>query len=400
MTDAYVLAAVRTPRGKGSPRRALAAVPPLELVSGLMAALVRRGLDPARVDDVVLGCATQAGPQGGNLARTAALRAGWAAPGAMVNRFCASGLDAIATARARIVAGDAAMIVASGVESVSQAPMFSDGGPLWTDPALGDAVGALHMGVAADLIATIEGFTRGQLDDYAARTRAKAQRAWATGAAARSVVPVVRGSTVVLARDELIAWSPGRAELGALAPAFAELGAQQAARIAHHRPQLPPVQPLHTRGSSPALADGAALLVIGDRAAAARAGVAPRARLVATATCAGDPVTMLLAGQAATERVLARAGLRAADIDVFVVAEAFAATCLRFQRDLDLDEDRWNPGGGTMTLGHAFGATGAILVADAVDALEASGGRRAIAAVSGAAGVGVAILLERDTFAR
>ncbi|MCE9579870.1 MAG: acetyl-CoA C-acyltransferase, partial [Deltaproteobacteria bacterium] len=232
MTDAYVLAAVRTPRGKGSARGALAQVPPLALVTGLMQALADRGLAVNQVDDVVLGCATQADAQGGNLARTAAMLAGWVAPGAMINRFCASGLDAVATARARVVAGDASLIVAGGVEAVSQVPMFSDGGPLWMDQRVGDQVGALHMGVAADLIATIEGFGREQLDDYAFRSRAKAQAAWARGAP-RAVVPVVQDGAVVLARDELVDWAPTRAELAALPPAFAELGAQQAPRIAH-----------------------------------------------------------------------------------------------------------------------------------------------------------------------
>jgi len=393
VTDAVVVAGVRTARGKASAKGGLAQVAPLELVTALLEALAARGLPPDAVDDLLLGCATQVDAQGCNLARTAALVAGWPAPGATVNRFCASGLDAANLAAARVRAGDAALVVAGGVESVSRVPMFSDRGPLYADPAVMAAVGSVHMGIAADLVATDEGLTREALDGYALRTRGKARRAWASGAAASSVVPV--GG---LARDELVDYAPSAADLAALPPAFAELGAAGQDAIVRARfPRLTEIRHLHTRATSPPLADAAALVAIASREQAARLGLRPRARVVASATVAGDPVVMLTAGQTAVERVLARAGLRPGDVGVFEYAEAFAALCLRFQRDLAVDDERLNPNGGTLALGHAFGATGAILLLNAVDELERRGARYALAAVSGAAGLGVATLLERVT---
>lgn len=377
MTDAFVLDGRRTPRGKGSARGGLHAVPPVQLVVHLL------GVMP-RADDLLLGCATQVDDQGTNLARTAALCAGWAdVPGATINRFCASGLDACVTAAARVKAGDASLIVAGGVESVSRVPMLADRGPLYADPAMG----SVHMGIAADLVATLEGHGRDELDAYALRTRAKARAA----PARPSLLPIG-----ALARDELLDFAPTAGELAAMPPAFAELGAQGQDALALARyPEAGAIRHLHTRGSSPALADAAAVVAIGDAEAAARTGLRPRARIVHAVTCAADPVIMLTAGQDAVERVLARAGLRAADVDLFVFAEAFAALCLRFQRRLGVDDDRFNVDGGTIALGHAFGATGAILLLEAVDQLERLGARRAVVAVSGAAGVGVAALLER-----
>ena len=397
-----MLATVRTPRGKGSSKGSLAKVPPLALVRGLCDALAARGLPRDGVDDVILGCASQVGEQGGNLARTAALVTGLGdrVPGVTINRFCASGLDAVNLAAARVRAGDASLVLAGGVESVSRVPMFSDGGPLWSDPAVGAATGAVHMGVAADVVATLEGLEREALDTYALRTRERARAAWRDGRAARSVVAVIGDEgRVLLDRDELVDWAPSAAEVAALPAAFAELGAggQDALAMARH-PALAArgnVRHLHTRASSPALADGAALVVVGDGAAAARTGLAPRARIVATATCAGDPLLMLTAGQDAIVRVLARAGVAAGDVAVIEFAEAFAALCLRLERDLGLDPARLNPGGGTIAMGHAFGATGAILLIAAIDELERSGGQYAVAAVSGAAGLGVATLIER-----
>jgi acetyl-CoA C-acetyltransferase len=337
---------------------------------------------------VVLGAASQVGEQGANLARTAVLRAGWGSgvPGVTVNRFCASGLDAVAQTAARIRAGDLDLAVAGGVESVSRVPMFSDGGPLWSDP------GAVHMGVAADLNATIDGWTRDQLDGYAVETQAKAARAWEAGHYATSVVPVG-----AFAADELVRRDTTAQALAALPPAFADLGraGQDAAALAAH-PAVGAIAHRHTVGTSPALADGAALVLLGSGAAAEATGLRPRARVVAAATVATDPVIMLTAGQEAVGKVLARAGLRPADVDVYEFAEAFSALCLRFRRDLDAGPDRLNPNGGTIAMGHAFGATGAILLGGCVDELERRDGRYGVAAVSGAAGLGVAVLIERS----
>ncbi|SDH16007.1 acetyl-CoA C-acyltransferase [Klenkia brasiliensis] len=400
MTDAYVLDFVRSPRGKGSRRGALHGHGPVELVTGLQHALVdRTGLDAGRVEDVVLGCASQVDEQGANLARTATLLAGWGdrVPGVTLNRFCASGVDAVAQTAGRIRGGDLDLAVAGGVESVSRVPMFTDRGPLWADPATISAVGSVHMGIAADLNATLDGFTREQLDAYAVETHAKAAAAWDAGRYAGSVVPFTGPDGEPVTRDELVRPGTSAESLAQLPPAFAELGAQgQDALVAAAHPGVGPLRHEHTVGTSPALADGAALLLLGSRAAAEAAGLRARARVVASATAATDPVVMLTAGQQAVEAVLARAGLTAADVDVFEFAEAFAALCLRFRRDLDAGPDRLNPDGGTIAMGHAFGATGAILVGQCVAELEAREGRYGVAAVSGAAGLGVAVLVERE----
>jgi acetyl-CoA C-acetyltransferase len=395
--DAFVLAGLRTPRGKGSSKGALAKVPPVRLLDGVVRALCER-VDLRGTSDVIVGCASQTGVQGANLARTAALLAGLGdgVPGVTINRFCASGLDAVNLAAARIRSGDGDLYVAGGVESVSQVPLFADGGPLFSDTAVKAAIGSVHMGVSADLVATMEGFARDDLDAYALRSREKARVAWASGRAATSVVPV-RGPAreILLDHDELVSYAPTTEEMALLPPAFVELGASGQDAVACARHGLPEIRHLHTRATSPAPADAAALLVLGSRARASALGVPPRARIVATVTRAVDPVTMLTAGQHATVAVLERAGLRAADVAVFMFAEAFSALCVKFQRDLDVGHDRLNPYGGSMVLGHAFGATGAILAIEVVDALEERGERYGVATVSGAAGLGVAALFER-----
>ena len=392
--EVVICTGVRTPRGKGTPRGALQGVSAVKLVADLLAALdVRSNV----VDDVVLGCATQIDSQGGNLARAATLLAGWDVhvPGVTINRFCASGIDAVNLAAARVRAGDVDLVVAGGVESVSNVPAFGDRGPLFTDPAVMARSGSIHMGSAADLVATLDGVRRDQLDDYAEASRAKARAAWASGVAASSVVPVVDAvGNVVLARDELLTGAPSRSDLDALAPIFADRPSDDAI-VATRLPPGAAIHHVHTRGNSPALADAASVMIVAERGAAERAGLMPRARIVTSATCAADPVMMLTAGQAAAENVLLRAGIASSDVSVFEFAEAFAALCLRFMRDLDVGHDRLNPNGGTIALGHAFGATGAILLLNAVDELARRQSRYAVVAVSGAAGLGAATLLER-----
>ncbi len=394
MPGGYVLDYVRTPRGKGSARGSLHHLTPVDALVLLEKALAERtGLDPSTVDDVVVGSSAQVGEQGANLARTSVLLAGWGpdVPGVTLNRFCASGVDAVAQTAGRIRGGDLDLAVAGGVESVSRVPMFTDGGPLWTDPDVIARVGSVHMGIAADLNATVEGFSREELDAYGVETQAKAAAAWDSGFYKASVIPV--GS---FDRDELVRPGTTMDTQAALEPAFAELGAsgQDAIALATH-PKVGEIRHLHTVGTSPALADAAALLLLGSRSAAEKLGLAPRARIVASATASCDPVIMLTAGQTAVERVIAKTGLSPADIDVFEFAEAFSALCLRFRRDLDAGPDRLNPNGGTIAMGHAFGATGAILVGQCVDELEQRDGRYGVAAVSGAAGLGVAVLVER-----
>jgi acetyl-CoA C-acetyltransferase len=397
--DVFVLEYLRTPRGKGSSRGSMHHLKPVDALVQLETELQKRtGIDPGTVQDVVIGNSQQVNDQGANIARTSVLLAGWGdrVPGVTLNRFCASGVDAVAQTAGRIRGGDLDLAVAGGVESVSRVPMFSDGGPLFCDPAVIERIGSIHMGVAADLNATLEGFTREQLDEYGVETQTKAAAAWDAGFYDRSVVAVPLPGGGEFGRDEMVRRGVTMAGQAALEPAFTELGAsgQDALALAAH-PEAGAIDHLHTVGTSPALADAAALLLLGTGPAAERAGLRPRARVVASAATATDAVIMLTAGQSAVEQVLAKAGLRPADIDVFEFAEAFAALCLRFRRDLDAGPDRLNPNGGTIAMGHAFGATGAILVGQCIDELERRNGRYGVAAVSGAAGLGVAVLVER-----
>jgi acetyl-CoA C-acetyltransferase len=387
VTDVYILDWVRTPRGKASPRGGLHDLTALDLVTGLQGALVQRtGIDPDDVQDVVVGVASQIGEQGADLARTANLLSGWPAPGVTLNRFCASGIDAVATAAARIRAGDYSLVVAGGVETVSRVPIFSDGGSLWSDAAVVDAVGSVHMGIAADLNATLEGFTREQLDAYAEETHAKAAAAWESGAFEASIVRLNS-----LDRDELVRPGTTAEQLASLPPAFADRPGDDALVLKRYDT----IHHLHTVGTSPQMADGAALMLLGTAEQADLLGIAPRARILSSATATCDPVLMLTAGQEAMQSAIDRAGLQPADIDVFEFAEAFAALCLRFRRDLDAGPDRMNPNGGTMAMGHAFGATGTIMVGQCVDELQSRRARYGVAGVSGAAGLGVGVVLER-----
>ncbi len=400
MSDALVLDYVRTPRAKASAKGSLHDRTATDLLIHLERALVdRTALDPARVEDVIIGCASQVDEQGANIARTSTLLAGWGehVPGLTINRFCASGIDAVAHAAARLKCGDLGLAVAGGVESVSRVPLFADRGPLWTDPSTIREVGSVHMGIAADLNATLEGFGREELDGYGVETQHKAAAAWAAGVFSNSVVPLGPSEYGPgLDHDELVRGQTTLEQLAGLPPAFAQLGADGQDQIALNAyPGVASIEHLHTVGTSPQMADAAALLLLGTSESAAAAGVAPRGRIVAAATTAVNPVVMLTAGQSAVVEVIARAGLRPADIDVFEFAEAFAALCLKFRRELDAGPDRMNPNGGTMAMGHAFGATGAILVGSCLEELERRDGRYGVAAVSGAAGLGVAVVVER-----
>jgi len=391
--QAVICAGARTPRGKGSPRGRLHGTKPVELVGHVLGALKERGLDPTTVDDVILGCVTQVGDQGGNIARTATLAAGWppSLPGLTVNRFCASGLESIAIAAARCEAEHAGVIVAGGVESTSRVPTFADKPALYEDPALAQGIGAIHMGVAADLCATLAHHEREQLDEYADITRRKAKVAHAAGAFTKSVVPVAG-----LAQDEMLDGMPDLAAIRAMPPLFG--GPDRAgdhAIVTGRYPAATPLRHLHTKGNSPQLADAAAAVVVADPAAAERVGLRPRARIIGTAIVAVDPVMMLTGGMTAVHRALHRAQVSPNAVDVFSFAEAFSSLCLHFMATFDVDHERFNPNGGTMALGHAFGATGTILVLDVIDTLERRNAKYGVAAVSGAAGVGVAMVLER-----
>ena len=399
-SQAYLYEAIRTPRGKASPAGGLADSSPIELLGALFDELAARtGIDPATVDDVVIGAARQHFDQGSNIARVATIMAGWpeSVPGTTISRACASGLEAVNTSASRIRAGDAMTIVAGGVESLSRVPMFSEKSPLWNDPVVGNRAGAVHMGVAADLVATLLGYEREELDQYGLSTQLKAAAAQRAGRFDRSLVAITSpDGSRRCDHDEQVRPQTTMDQLRLLEPAFCEFGASGQDAIALKRfPQLSEVRHLHTRGTSPSLADGAGLLLIGDEDLAAHVRCAPRARIVATAVRAVDPVEMLTAGQDAVTAVIERAGLTLDDIDRFEFAEAFSALCLKIQRELHIEDERFNVNGGTIAIGHAFGATGPFLLANLVDELERSGGRYGVAAISGAVGIGVATLIER-----
>jgi acetyl-CoA C-acetyltransferase len=386
LTDAFLFDAMRTPRGKARDTGGLHAVRPIELIAALMRALLERNrLEAAAIDDVVLGCVTQTGEQGANLARIAALFAGWdpRVPGMTVNRFCASGLDACRIAAGAVMTGSAALVAAGGVESMSRVPLFADAGPWFADPEVARATSYLHMGVAADLLATRAGIDRAALDAYAARSHQRAAAARDAGRFARSMVPIAG-----LDRDELIRDGTTAEQLGRLPAAFADLEPGRDLGPRDHR---------HTIGTSPGVCDGASLLLVGSRARGEALGLEPRARIAASASVGGDPVVMLAGNVPATERVLAAAGLRPRDIDLFEVNESFAAVPLHFARSLDIDEARLNPNGGAIALGHPMGATGCLLLATLLDELDRIGGRWGIASICGGAGVATAILVERTT---
>lgn len=400
MTEqAFIYEAIRTARGKASPRGGLAEVSPLDQTVALLDELANRtGVDPQALDDVLMGAARQHSDQGNNLARIAVLMAGWgpSVPGTTISRACASGLEAVNVASSRIKAGDASLIVAGGVESLSRVPMFSEHGPLYNDPIVQNRAGGVHMGIAADLVATLLDHSREELDEFGVRTQLRAQHAQAQGRFSRSMVAIdTKSRTEPFCMDEHIRPDTDLSQLERLEPAFEEIGAAGQDEIALKRfPELGSIRHVHTRGTSPSLADGAGVLLVGNESAMRHLRVQPRARIVGYAVRAVDPVVMLTAGQDAVTAVVRNAGLAIEDIDLFEFAEAFASLCLKFQRELNVDDARFNVNGGTIAIGHAFGSTGPFLVANLIDELERRGGRYGVAAISGASGIGVATLFE------
>jgi acetyl-CoA C-acetyltransferase len=398
MTDVLLYECLRTPRGAGKPGGGLSDVPAATLLAGLLRELVARtGLDTAAVGEAVFGCVTQVGEQAGNVGRVAALEAGWsdAVSVATVNHYCASSLWAFTAAAARVATGDE-LAVAGGIESMSRVPMASDKPPFIVDPATVRRLGAPPMGVSADAIATLHGISREDVESFAVQSQQRAARARDCGNFARSLVPVKDADgTTLLAQDETIRASASVEKLLAMAPFFAEMGEQWADALVRARhPQLGTVNHIHHAGNSPAMADGASVALLGTAAAARRLAVRPRARILATATRADDHVLALNGALGATRKALQRASLTVADVDLFEVNEAFAAPTLLYQRELRIDAARLNVNGGAIALGHAMGATGTTLVGMLVDELQRRGLKRGVAAVSGALGLGAAVVVE------
>jgi len=398
MQPVYIYDAIRTPRGRARADGGLHDLRPHELLKCLYRHLEQRnGLDPALVGDVLLGCVTQYGEQAGNIAKTSTLYAGWPSGigGMTVNRFCSSSVDAISMAALKIAAGQEQTLVAGGVEMMSRVPMLADKASVFVDPVFAAQCRMLMMGSGADLIATLCGVSREQADAVALQSQQRAEQARRKGYFS-SIVPVpnpVKGVTVT--EDECIRANVTAESLAALPPAFAELGSKgvDALQLDGY-PELTAIDHIHTAGNSPAMADAAALLLLGNEALGRRIDAAPRARIVDAATASDDPLQVLSGCVAATRKLMARQNLRAGAVDLFELHEAFAATVIKCQQDLDIPADKLNVNGGVIALGHPMGATGAIMAGTLLDELQRRGLKRGIVAASGAAGAGSALLLE------
>jgi acetyl-CoA C-acetyltransferase len=400
--EAYLYDALRTPRGKGKPTGALHGVKPISLVTGLIDELHRRhpNLDPGRIDDIVLGVVAPVGDQGADIARAAALAAGLpdTVAGLQINRFCASGLEAVNLGAMKVRSGWEELVLTGGVESMSRVPMGSDGGALAMDPETAYAARFVPQGISADLIATIEGFARADVDSYAVESQHRAAKAWSNGYFQRSVVPV-RDLTgfVVLDRDEHLRPDTTLAGLGALNPSFADLGEQagfDAVALQRYH-WVERIEHVHHAGNSSGIVDGAALVMIGSEQVGRDLGLTPRARIAAGAVTGEEPTIMLTGPAPATRKALAKAGMTIDQIDLIEVNEAFAAVVLRFMREMDVPHDKLNVNGGAIALGHPLGATGAMILGTLIDELERRDLRYGLATLCVGGGMGIATIIER-----
>ena len=399
--EAFVYEALRTPRGNGRTTGALHGTKPVSLVVGLVDELRHRlpGLDPARIDDIVLGVVSPVGDQGGDIARSVTLAAGLpdTVAGVQINRFCASGLEAVNLAAQKIRSGWEDLVLAGGVESMSRVPMGSDGAA-GLDPAQAYRNYFVPQGIGADLIATMEGFTRDTVDAYAAESQARAAKAWANGHFSRSVVPVTdRNGVLVLDRDELMRPDTTAASLGALPAAFAVMGDaggfDAVALQKYHWVER--IEHVHTAGNSSGIVDGASLLLVGSEQAGREMGLTPRARIVSAAVTGEEPTIMLTGPAPAARKALAKAGLQVGDIDLFEINEAFASVVLRFAKDLDLPLEKVNVNGGAIAMGHPLGATGGMILGTLIDELERRDLRYGLATLCVGGGMGIATVVER-----
>lgn len=399
MFDAYLYDHCRTPRGKGKPEGGLHAATPIWLVRTLLQALQRRTrLDTTLVDDVVLGCVTPIAEQGGDIARIAVLDAGWAETvgGLTQSRFCASGLESVNLAAAKVASGFERLVVAGGVESMSRVPMGSDGGAWLQDARVIEAIGFVPQGISADLIATLEGFSRAELDAYAARSHQRAATARAEGRFARALVPVHDAAgTLLLAEDETIRPQTTAETLAALNPSFAKLGAKFDPLALRKYLQAAAIEHRHHAGNSSGIVDGAALVLVGSRAGGDAAGLRPRARIRAAAVTGSEPTIMLTGTTPSCLKALKQAGMQASDIDLWEINEAFAVVPMKTARDLGLDLARVNVNGGGIAMGHPLGATGAMLLGTLLDELERRDLQTGCVTLCVGGGMGIATVIER-----
>lgn len=400
MAEAFVYDAIRTPRGRGKSSGSLHEVKPVRLLTTLMHELQRRhDLDTSQVEDVVVGCVTPIGDQGAVIAKTAAIAAGWdlKVAGVQINRFCASGLEAVNLAAQKVRSGWEDLVVAGGVESMSRIPMGSDGGAWALDPETNIATGFVPQGIGADLIATLDGFTREMVDEFGMLSHHKAAAAQRAGRFERSVVPVRDDlGLAILERDETIRPDTSIEGLGQLKPSFAKSGAMGFDAVALRKyPQVERIDHVHHAGNSSGIVDGAALTLIGSEEVGHRLGLTPRARIVAAALTGTDPTIMLTGPAPATRKALQKAGLSVDDIDLFEVNEAFAAVVMRFMLELGVPAEKVNVNGGAIAMGHPLGATGAMLLGTVLDELERRQLKRGLITLCVGGGMGIATIVER-----
>ncbi|MHB8657027.1 MAG: acetyl-CoA C-acetyltransferase [Solirubrobacteraceae bacterium] len=401
-TEPLVFDAIRTPRGKGKVNGSLHSTKPVDLVVGLLHEMLSRnaGLDPNRVDDVVLGCVTPVGDQGADIAKTAAIKAGLphTVAGVQLNRFCASGLEAVNIAAQKVASGWEDLVFAGGVESMSRVPMGSDGGAWAMDPETNYDTSFVPQGISADLIATVEEFSRDDVDAYAARSQGRAAKAREEGKFKSSVVPVLDiNDNVVLDHDEFIRPGTTVETLGQLKPSFqvmGEMGGFDAVALQKYH-WVEQINHVHTPGNSSGIVDGASLLAIGNEQLGSELGLEPRAKILATAVSGAEPTIMLTGPAPASKKALAKAGLTVDDLDLVEINEAFAAVVLRFVRDMGLDMEKVNVNGGAIAMGHPLGATGGMILGTLIDELERTGGRYGLATLCVGAGMGIATVIER-----
>ncbi|WP_296227785.1 acetyl-CoA C-acetyltransferase [Ralstonia sp. UBA689] len=399
--EAYIYDAVRTPRGKGKKDGSLHGVTPLRLAATALRAIRDRNqLDTALVDDVVLGCVEPVGEQGACIGRVAVLAAGYAetTAGVQVNRFCASGLEACNMAAAQVMAGQSDFAIGGGVESMSRVPMGASGGAWAVDPAIAIPSYFVPQGVSADTIATKWGYSRRDVDAYAAESHRRAHAAAGAGWFKHSIVPVRdQNGLTILDRDEMIRPQTTVDTLAQLKPSFAELGEQYGfdAVIRQRYPELERIEHVHHAGNSSGIVDGAAAVLIGSREAGQRAGLKPRARIRSFTSIGSEPSIMLTGPSYAAEKALKRAGMRASDIDLYELNEAFAAVVLRFMEAMNVPHDKMNVNGGAIAMGHPLGATGAMILGTLLDELERRGASTGLATLCVGAGMGIATIIER-----
>ena len=402
MPLAYIYDAIRTPRSRGKAGvGSLYGVKPINLLAGLLKGLEsRHQLDTSLVDDVLMGCVTPVGEQGSNIAKSAVIHAGWheSVPGFQLDRFCASGLEAVNTAAAKVASGMENLIVAGGVESMSRVPMGSNGGPFLSDPEYIASNLSVPQGIGADLIATIEGYSREQLDSYALQSQLRATHARDSGWFDGSLMAVTDtiGGTI-LQRDDFIKPDTSLEGLGALRAAFEAIGNYGFDDMALRRyPDIEQIHHVHTAGNSSGVVDGASAVLIGNQAVGKDLNLTPRGRIIATAVVANEPIIMLTGPGPAAKKCLSKASLSVKDIDLWEINEAFASVALRFMKDLDISPDITNVNGGAIAMGHPLGATGGCLVSIMLDELERRNQKRGLIALCVGGGMGIATIIERD----